>query len=66
MRLKQLQRKNEALKEVALHIKRMREQKKQLFNNKLQVRRIFLNVDNLMLKYNIQFKNKHDFKFVFR
>ena len=44
----------------------MKEQNKKLFNVKHQLRKIFLNVDNLMLKHNIKLDNKHDFKFIFR
>ena len=44
----------------------MREQNKKLFDNKYQLRKIFLNADDLMLKYDIKFDNKHDLKFIFR
>ena len=44
----------------------MRKQNKELFNKKHQLRKIFLNADNLMLKYNIKLDNKHDFKLTFR
>ena len=43
----------------------MREQNKKLFNNKYQLQKIFLNVDDLMLRHNIKVDNKHDFKLVF-
>ena len=36
-----------------------------MFNNKHQLQKIFLNVDNLMLKHNIKLDNKHEFKFIF-
>ena len=35
-----------------------------LFNNKYSLQRILLNVDDLMLKYNIKLDNKHSFKLV--
>ena len=54
------------LKKVTLHLKRMRKQNKKLFNNKHQLRKIFLNADNLMLKHDIKLDNKHNFKFIFR
>ena len=44
----------------------MREQNKKLFNNKYQLRKIFLNADDLMLKHDIKLNNKHNFKFIFR
>ena len=44
----------------------MREQNKKLFDNKYQLRKIFLSVDDRMLKHDIKFDNKHDFKFIFR
>ena len=44
----------------------MRKQNKELFNNKHQLRKIFLNADDLMLKYNIKLDNKYDLKFIFR
>ena len=66
MRVKQFQKRNEDFKKVALHLKRMREQNKELFDDKHQLRKIFLNVDDLMLKHDIKFDNKHNFKFVFR
>ena len=44
----------------------MREQSKELFNDKHQLQKIFLNVDDLMLKHDIKLDNKHDFKLVFR
>ena len=43
----------------------MKEQNKKLFDNKYQLRKIFLNADDLMLKYDIKFDNKHDFKLIF-
>ena len=65
MRVKQFQRRNESLKEIALHLKRMREQSKELFDDKYQLRMIFLNADNLILKHNIKLDNKHDLKLIF-
>ena len=44
----------------------MREQSKKLFNDKYQLQKIFLNVDDLMLKHDIKFDNKHDLKLIFR
>ena len=44
----------------------MRKQNKKLFDDKYQLRKIFLNADNLILKYDIKFNNKYDFKFIFR
>ena len=66
MRVKQFQKKDKNFKKAALHLKRMRKQNKKLFDDKYQLRKIFLNADDLMLKYNIKLDNKHDFKFVFR
>ena len=66
MRARQFQRKNKDFEKVALHLKRMREWNKKLFNNKHQLQKIFLNADDLMLKHNIKFDNKHDLKLVFR
>ena len=36
-----------------------------MFNNKYQLRKIFLNADDLMFKHDIKFINKYDFKFIF-
>ena len=44
----------------------MKEQNKELFNDKHQLQKIFLNADDLMLKYNIKLDNKHDLKFIFQ
>ena len=44
----------------------MRERSKELFNNKYQLRKIFLNADDLILKHDIKLDNKHDFKFIFQ
>ena len=66
MQVRQLQKKNENFKKVALHLKRMKEQNKELFDNKHQLRKIFLNADDLMLKHDIKLDNKHDFKLIFR
>ena len=43
----------------------MKKQSKELFDDKHQLQKIFLNTDNLMLKYNIKLDNKHDLKFIF-
>ena len=69
MRVKQFQKRNKDFKEAALHFKRMKKQNKKLFDNKYQLRKIFLNADDLMLKHDIndiKFNNKHNFKLVFR
>ena len=66
MRVKQLQRKDENLEEVVLHLKRMRKQSKELFDDKHQLRKIFLNADDLMLKHDIKLDNKYDLKLAFR
>ena len=66
LRVRQLKRKNENFDEAALHLRRMREQNKELFDDKHQLRKIFLNVNDLMLKHNIKFDNRHDLKLVFR
>ena len=66
MRVKQFQKRDENFKEAVLHLKRMKEQSKELFDDKYQLRKISLNVDDLMLKHDIKFDNKHDLKFVFR
>ena len=44
----------------------MRKQNKELFDDKHQLRKKFLNADNLILKHDIKFNNKHDLKFIFR
>ena len=44
----------------------MRKQNKELFDDKHQLRKIFLNADDLMLKHDIKLDNKYDFKLVFR
>ena len=66
MRVKQLQRKDKDLEETALHLKRMRKQSKELFDNKYQLRKISLSADDLMLRHDIKLDNKYDLKFVFR
>ena len=43
----------------------MWKQNKKLFDNKYQLRKISLNADDLILKHDIKFNNKHDFKFTF-
>ena len=65
MSVKQFQKKLN-FEKLALHLKRMRKQNKKLLNDKHQLRKIFLNVDDLMLKYGIKFNNKYDFKLIFR
>ena len=44
----------------------MKEQNKEFFDDKYYLRRIFLNVNNLILQYNFKLNNKHDFKLIFR
>ena len=44
----------------------MRKQNKELFDDKYQLRKIFLNADDLILKHDIKLDNKHDLKLVFR
>ena len=44
----------------------MKEQNKEFFDDKHQLRRIFLNVNDLMLRHDIKLNNKHDLKLVFR
>ena len=66
MQVKQVQKRNEDFKKIALHLRWMREQNKKLFDNKHQLRRIFLNVNDLILKHDIKFDNKYNFKFIFR
>ena len=66
MRVKQFQRRNKNFKKTALHLKRMKKQNKKLFEDKHQLRKIFLNVNDLRLKDDIKLDNKHDLKFVFR
>ena len=65
IRVRQFQRKNENFRKIALHLKRMEEQNKELFDNKYQLRKIFLSVNNLMLKHDIKLDNKHDLKLIF-
>ena len=49
-----------------LHFRKMKEQNKKFFDDKYQLRWIFLNINNLMLRYDIKFDNKHNFKLIFR
>ena len=44
----------------------MRKQSKELFDDKHQLRKILLNVDDLILKHDIKLDNKHDLKLTFR
>ena len=44
----------------------MKEQNKELFDDKHQLQKILLSADDLMLKHDIKLDNKHDFKFIFR
>ena len=66
LRARQLKRKNEDFKTAALHFRKMKKQNKKFFDDKHQLRRIFLNVNNLMLRYDIKFDHKHNFKLIFR
>ena len=42
----------------------MKKQNKELFDDKHQLRRIFLNMNNLILRHDIKLNNKHDFKLI--
>ena len=66
LRARQLKRKNENLKETTLHFQRMKKQNKEFFDDKYQLRRIFLNVNDLILRHDIKFDNKHNLKLIFR
>ena len=44
----------------------MKKQNKELFDDKYQLRRVILSVNDLILRHDIKLNNKHDFKFVFR
>ena len=66
MQVRQFQKRNENFEETALHLKQMRKQNKKLFNDKHQLQKISLSVDDLMLRHDIKLDNKHDFKFAFR
>ena len=66
LRARQLKKKNEDFEKATLHFRKMREQNKEFFDDKHQLRRIFLNVNNLMLRHDIKFNNKHDLKLIFR
>ena len=44
----------------------MKEQNKEFFDDKHQLRRVFLNISDLMLRHDIKLNNKHDLKLVFR
>ena len=66
MRVRQFQRKNEDPEKAALHLRRMRKQSKELFNDKYQLRKILLSADDLILKHDIKLDNRHDFKLIFR
>ena len=48
-----------------MHLKQLKEQNKKLFNDEYQLRKILLNADDLILKHDIKFNNKHNFKLVF-
>ena len=44
----------------------MKKQNKELFDDKHQLQKIFLNVDDLMLKHDIKLDNRYNLKLVFR
>ena len=66
LRARQLKKKNENFEKATLHLRKMRKQNKEFFDNKYQLRQIFLNVNDLMLRHDIKFNNKHDLKLIFR
>ena len=66
LRARQLKKKDEDLEETALHLRKMKKQNKEFFDDKHQLRRIFLNVNDLMLRHDIKLDNKHDLKLIFR
>ena len=66
MRARQLKRKNKNFEKTTLHFRKMKKQNKEFFDDKHQLRQIFLNVNDLMLRHDIKFNNKHDFKLIFR
>ena len=66
LRARQLKKRNENLKKTTLHFRKMKEQNKEFFDDKHQLRRVFLSVNDLMLRHDIKFNNKHDFKLIFR
>ena len=66
LRARQLKKKNENFEKTTLYFRRMRKQNKEFFDDKHQLRRLFLNVNNLMLRHDIKLDNKHDLKLIFR
>ena len=66
LRVRQLKKKNENFKKTTLHFRKMKKQNKKFFNDKHRLRRIFLNVNDLMLRHNIKLNNKHNLKLIFR
>ena len=66
LRARQLKKKNKNFKKTMLHFRKMKEQNKEFFDDKHQLRRIFLNVNDLMLRHDIKLNNKHDLKLIFR
>ena len=44
----------------------MREQNKELFDDKHQLRKIFLSADDLMLRHDIKLDNEYNLKLAFR
>ena len=66
LRARQLKKKNKNLEKTTLHFRKMKKQNKEFFDDKHQLRRIFLNVNDLMLRHDIKLDNKHDLKLIFR
>ena len=65
LRARQLKKKTKTLKRLMLHFRKIKKQNKEFFDNKHQLRQIFLNVNDLMLRHDIKFNNKHNFKLIF-
>ena len=66
LRARQLKKRNENFEKTTLHLRRMKEQNKEFFDDKHQLRWVFLSVNDLMLRHDIKLNNKHDFKLIFR
>ena len=66
MRARQFQKRDEDFEKAALHLRRMRKQSKELFDNKYQLRKILLSAGDLMLKHDIKFDNRYNLKLAFR
>ena len=65
LRARQLKKKNKDFEKTTLHFRKMKKQNKKFFDDKHQLRRIFLNVNDLMLQHDIKFDNKHNLKLIF-